>query len=86
MLPRRQMTSVAIYSDEDKSSAHRQKSDEAYLVGLGMDPVGACADHPFSGTPHPFEAIFLLSLAIFSAYSCTVVEDTIRHALSLTRG
>ncbi|KAI0726768.1 pyruvate carboxylase [Fomitopsis betulina] len=32
---------VAIYSFEDRLSAHRQKSDEAYQVGKGLTPVGA---------------------------------------------
>ncbi|KAF9490180.1 pyruvate carboxylase [Pleurotus eryngii] len=35
------MHTVAIYSFEDRLSAHRQKSDEAYQVGKGMTPVGA---------------------------------------------
>jgi pyruvate carboxylase len=35
------MTSVAIYSHEDRFGAHRNKADEAYLVGAGMTPVGA---------------------------------------------
>lgn len=35
------MHTVAIYSYEDRLSAHRQKADEAYQVGAGMTPVGA---------------------------------------------
>ncbi|KAJ7635998.1 pyruvate carboxylase [Mycena polygramma] len=35
------MHTVAIYSFEDRLSAHRQKSDEAYQVGKGLTPVGA---------------------------------------------
>ncbi|KII85804.1 hypothetical protein PLICRDRAFT_165243 [Plicaturopsis crispa FD-325 SS-3] len=35
------MHTVAIYSFEDRLSAHRQKADEAYQVGKGMTPVGA---------------------------------------------
>ncbi|KAG6849292.1 hypothetical protein H0H93_009722 [Arthromyces matolae] len=35
------MHTVAIYSYEDRLSAHRQKSDEAYQVGKGLTPVGA---------------------------------------------
>ncbi|GAA5925807.1 hypothetical protein JCM10213_008889 [Rhodosporidiobolus nylandii] len=38
------MTSVAIYSHEDRFSAHRNKADEAYMVGKGMTPVGAYLD------------------------------------------
>jgi hypothetical protein len=34
-------TSVAIYSEQDKLSMHRQKADEAYLVGKGLPPVAA---------------------------------------------
>uniref|UniRef100_A0A7E4VII3 Pyruvate carboxylase n=2 Tax=Panagrellus redivivus TaxID=6233 RepID=A0A7E4VII3_PANRE len=34
-------TSVAIYSEQDKFSMHRQKADEAYLVGKGLPPVAA---------------------------------------------
>ncbi|MBF5043452.1 MULTISPECIES: pyruvate carboxylase [Myxococcaceae] len=32
---------VAIYSDEDRTSEHRHKADEAYLVGRGKRPVAA---------------------------------------------
>ncbi|BGP04845.1 Pyruvate carboxylase [Rhodotorula toruloides] len=35
------MTTVAIYSHEDRFSAHRNKADEAYMVGKGMTPVAA---------------------------------------------
>ncbi|ORX39241.1 carbamoyl-phosphate synthase L chain, ATP binding domain-domain-containing protein [Kockovaella imperatae] len=35
------MSSVAIYSFEDRMGAHRYKSDESYLVGKGMTPVAA---------------------------------------------
>ncbi|KAJ7224521.1 pyruvate carboxylase, partial [Mycena pura] len=35
------MHTVAIYSYEDRLSAHRQKSDEAYQVGKGLTPVAA---------------------------------------------
>jgi len=35
------MTTVAIYSHEDRFSAHRNKADEAYLVGKGLTPVAA---------------------------------------------
>ncbi|KAG1869587.1 hypothetical protein F4604DRAFT_1881457 [Suillus subluteus] len=35
------MHTVAIYSFEDRLSAHRQKADEAYQVGRGLTPVGA---------------------------------------------
>jgi pyruvate carboxylase len=35
------MTSVAIYSHEDRFGAHRNKADEAYLVGEGLTPVAA---------------------------------------------
>ncbi|KAK1227226.1 pyruvate carboxylase [Marasmius sp. AFHP31] len=35
------MHTVAIYSFEDRLSAHRQKSDEAYQVGKGLTPVAA---------------------------------------------
>uniref|UniRef100_A0AC35G4V2 Pyruvate carboxylase n=1 Tax=Panagrolaimus sp. PS1159 TaxID=55785 RepID=A0AC35G4V2_9BILA len=34
-------TSVAIYSEQDKLSMHRQKADEAYMVGKGLPPVAA---------------------------------------------
>ena len=33
--------SVGIYSEQDMMHMHRQKADEAYLVGKGMDPVAA---------------------------------------------
>ncbi|MBW7921236.1 MAG: pyruvate carboxylase [Rubellimicrobium sp.] len=32
---------VAVYAEEDKLSLHRFKSDEAYLIGEGLSPVGA---------------------------------------------
>jgi pyruvate carboxylase len=35
------MQTVAIYSIEDKMTAHRQKADEAYQVGKGLTPVAA---------------------------------------------
>ncbi|KAL8283201.1 hypothetical protein RQP46_005979 [Phenoliferia psychrophenolica] len=35
------MTSVAIYSHEDRFGAHRNKADEAYQVGKGLTPVAA---------------------------------------------
>ncbi|GAA95557.1 uncharacterized protein L969DRAFT_85245 [Mixia osmundae IAM 14324] len=35
------MQTVAIYSYEDRLSAHRYKADEAYLVGKGLTPVAA---------------------------------------------
>ncbi|KAM0756393.1 pyruvate carboxylase [Meredithblackwellia eburnea MCA 4105] len=38
------MTSVAIYSHEDRFNAHRNKADEAYLVGKGKSPVAAYLD------------------------------------------
>ncbi|WP_054949429.1 pyruvate carboxylase [Numidum massiliense] len=35
---------VAIYADEDKTSLHRFKADEAYLVGEGKGPIQAYLD------------------------------------------
>jgi len=35
------ISTVAIYSKEDKYSLHRYKADEAYIVGKGLDPVSA---------------------------------------------
>ncbi|CAD6571981.1 MAG: pyruvate carboxylase [Cyphobasidiales sp. Tagirdzhanova-0007] len=35
------MKTVAIYSHEDRLSAHRYKADESYLVGKGATPVAA---------------------------------------------
>ncbi|CAH7686900.1 pyruvate carboxylase [Phakopsora pachyrhizi] len=35
------MHTVAIYSHEDRMSAHRHKADEAYMVGKGCTPVAA---------------------------------------------
>lgn len=32
---------VAVYAEEDKLSLHRFKADEAYLIGVGLSPVGA---------------------------------------------
>ena len=38
--------SVAVYSEQDKMQIHRQKADESYLVGKGLDPVAAYLDIP----------------------------------------
>ncbi|MEA3465278.1 MAG: pyruvate carboxylase [Thermodesulfobacteriota bacterium] len=35
------ISTVAIYSDEDRVALHRYKADEAYLVGKGKSPVDA---------------------------------------------
>ena len=35
------ISTVAIYSEEDKLSLHRYKADEAYLVGKGKEPIDA---------------------------------------------
>ncbi|KAH8920975.1 pyruvate carboxylase [Atractiella rhizophila] len=35
------MQTVAIFSHEDRFNAHRQKADEAYMVGKGLTPVAA---------------------------------------------
>ena len=32
---------VAVYTEEDKLSLHRFKSDEAFLIGKGLGPVKA---------------------------------------------
>ena len=36
---------VAIYSDQDRLHLHRYKADEAYLVGVGKEPVRAYLDY-----------------------------------------
>ena len=33
------ITTVAIYSNEDKGALHRYKADEAYLVGEDLSPT-----------------------------------------------
>lgn len=38
--------SVAVYSEQDKSQMHRQKADEAYLIGRGLPPVQAYLNVP----------------------------------------
>nr|XP_033326384.1 pyruvate carboxylase, mitochondrial isoform X2 [Megalopta genalis] len=38
--------SVAIYSEQDKMQMHRQKADEAYIVGKGLPPVQAYLNVP----------------------------------------
>jgi pyruvate carboxylase len=35
------ISTVAVYSEEDKLSLHRYKADEAYLVGKGKSPIDA---------------------------------------------
>ena len=37
---------VAIYSEQDANMMHRQKADEAYLIGKGMPPVAAYLNIP----------------------------------------
>ena len=37
---------VAIYSEQDANHMHRQKADEAYLIGKGMPPVAAYLNIP----------------------------------------
>ncbi|KAG5285065.1 hypothetical protein AALO_G00033710 [Alosa alosa] len=32
---------VAVYSEQDTGQMHRQKADEAYLIGKGLLPVAA---------------------------------------------
>lgn len=32
---------VAVYSEQDTGQMHRQKADEAYLIGKGLPPVAA---------------------------------------------
>ena len=36
---------VAIYSEQDRLHLHRYKADEAYLVGVGKEPVRAYLDY-----------------------------------------
>ena len=38
------ISTVAIYSQEDRLSLHRFKADEAYLIGAGLGPVQAYLD------------------------------------------
>lgn len=38
--------SVAIYSEQDKMHMHRQKADESYLIGKGLEPVAAYLNIP----------------------------------------
>ena len=37
---------VAIYSEQDSKQIHRQKADEAYMIGKGMPPVAAYLNIP----------------------------------------
>ncbi|XP_054456884.1 pyruvate carboxylase, mitochondrial isoform X2 [Anoplopoma fimbria] len=37
---------VAVYSEQDIGQMHRQKADEAYLIGKGLPPVAAYLDIP----------------------------------------
>ncbi|MFI4890272.1 MAG: pyruvate carboxylase [Steroidobacterales bacterium] len=38
------LSTIAIYSQEDRFSLHRTKADESYLVGAGLGPVDAYLD------------------------------------------
>ena len=37
---------VAVYSEQDAKQLHRQKADEAYMIGKGMPPVAAYLNAP----------------------------------------
>ena len=37
---------VAVYSEQDANHMHRQKADEAYLIGKGLTPVAAYLNIP----------------------------------------
>ena len=37
---------VAVYSEQDAKQLHRQKADEAYMIGKGMPPVAAYLNSP----------------------------------------
>ena len=37
---------VAVYSEQDAKQLHRQKADEAYMIGRGMPPVAAYLNAP----------------------------------------
>ena len=37
---------VAVYSEQDANHMHRQKADEAYLIGKGLAPVAAYLNIP----------------------------------------
>lgn len=37
---------VAVYSEQDAKQLHRQKADEAYMIGKGMPPVAAYLNVP----------------------------------------
>nr|CAB3264684.1 pyruvate carboxylase, mitochondrial [Phallusia mammillata] len=37
---------VAVYSEQDTQHMHRQKADESYLVGKGLQPVDAYLNYP----------------------------------------
>ncbi|RWS31313.1 pyruvate carboxylase-like protein [Leptotrombidium deliense] len=41
-----EIKTVAIYSKEDRMHMHRQKADEAYLIGKGLSPVQAYLNIP----------------------------------------
>jgi pyruvate carboxylase len=41
-----EMQTVAVFSQEDFSSPHRHKADEAYMIGEGESPVGAYLSIP----------------------------------------
>lgn len=40
------ITTVAIYSEQDMMHMHRQKADESYLIGKGLPPVAAYLNIP----------------------------------------
>lgn len=37
---------VAVYSEQDTGQMHRQKADEAYLIGRGLAPGAGLSAHP----------------------------------------
>ena len=40
------INTVAVYSEQDAKQLHRQKADEAYMIGRGMPPVAAYLNIP----------------------------------------
>lgn len=56
---------VAIYSEQDAKQIHRQKADEAYLIGKGMPPVAAYLNIP--------EIIRLSKVSVYGRSSILII-------------
>ena len=76
---------VAIYSEQDAKQLHRQKADEAYMIGKGMPPVAAYLNAPeiirVAKVLYCFSHCVLNYLSIICSLAmCRSTKDTILNS------